>query len=1301
MTSDTTAGPLAGFPAQGLLGYLNFSEGRPDPRFQKQLNEAYALVAAAAEPWQALRSALAGELERLHQAGSAAFQDVTQADAVLRLGLGDVLSAYRAHHADLLYHHSDADLFQPFFLARACEAVLAQRGPWDETDRIVRSTLKQLNDFAGYRPVAVLEGRRRGELYDHERVRPVPLFLRGAGVGCGKYQGMLARALAVLETTPPAILGEADFDLTLLDEFAFDPRGYDFGHPADKRPNFCFGEWDPHHLDNQGRFRRYVARQVTLDALLARAQSARDIDPEEALYEAGCVLAGTVLMAAGVTGRAPQAHDSSVTLSTLVPRIARYREAFYAQLLSSVPGTHGERLRAEAKAMRQPFAAARRHLNQALAHHRALGLQQRHLALLLADMGCPPASRRQAARIAMGSVRMLTEMHILLAMGPLHIERGELDEAARQAAQVEDLLQRGIACGAVVDPWNILGLQGQFPRSGAIEDSVRDGRIEDLVRVVDRLLNLYGRLLAEGAARGNQAGRQRLTREMRRLAEWWDRFASTTVSDIPHVQGAEAFESAQHVAQALERWHERGMGSVELKFWRDQLEGFRTPKAFAYVVDALLHKQDYRAAMGLLMTWLSQAGEVPLVEREHSFHQLTLRWMLGVTGEPTPQSPAATLDLVARFFDALEANAEENWQVPRLDVLGIGEEAASTHVAEPADDDDDQFAAAYEGMTYKDSTDDDVEAEVLDIMPQKDFDLKHEAERIESRLRFLASVAGLWNLGTRAVRAAPEDRRTAGLEAATAWLAQARRNYQGLLALLDRIHGHEIPRPTTSYESIVEYDMRNMLKEHLLGVALATCLDHALAIGALQGVVDSAESGTGLFGAPWERVGLRIERALLRGDADESRSLVPEFMASFRHEPLLYTPLSHGGHPHQVLRASLAQRILRGLAQSLPRQGLLCDTYRLIRLARAMEAGQVLPGPRITEFDRIFQTGLQAITGAIADAAGREGIGPERVVEALETAVEPFLATWIDHSQTVRVATLELLQTDADWQRLRDFIRRYGRDLFTPRFLTVQNLRGIRHRGIGVWLDQLQNDPEMAQGVRLAEELGRDISKADAEGLLFVTIQTLLDNYDHVRDYHATAAQSDYGDNLYQLLDFLRLKASYDRSAWRLRPLTLVHEVLARYDGAAASLWRDQVKELTDEAAQWHLQEMARLEREHGIRLATVADRLGERFIKPMTIDRLCALVAPALKQAREQFDRDEPCPLEEELRPLADTPSGVGLDVPPWLGRLEGELHRVRDAESALGTLIEAQAPVPMLAIPFEQLADQLRTWKQIALEE
>jgi len=1305
MTDMARYGLPEGFPVQALLGYLNYSEGRPDSRFQKQLADALAhLSHDGSPPWESLRQALQAELLRLHQQGSAAFKDTAQADAVLRMALGELLTAYRLHHADLLFHQDDAELFEPFFLARACEAVLARRGPWDETDRIIRGALGQLNDFVGYRPVAILEGRSRGEPYDHERVRPVPLFLRGAGVARGKYYAVLTQALAILESTDAALLADADFDLALLDEFAFDPRGYDFGHPADKRPNYCFGEWDPHHLDNQGRFRRYVARQVTLDALLSRLQAVGDVDPQELLFEAGTVLAATVLMAAGVTGRSPQAYDSSVTFTTLVPRIARYREAFYTQLLAKVGGDHGARLRVEAGVTRQPFGAARRHLNVSLAHQRALQLQQRHLALLLAELGYPAASRRQAGRIAVASVRMLAETHALLTTGGLRAGRGELTDAARQLETVDDLLRRGIACGALVDPWNVLGFGGQFPRSPALEDSIRDYRIDELTHAIDRLFGLGARLLAEGAARGDTATAQRVTGPLQRLAEWWDHFATTTVADVPHFHGAEAVRSAGDVAQALARWHDRGMGTVELKFWRDQVEFLQTPKAFALVVEALLEKQDYKASMGLLMTWLSQSASVPLVDREHSFHQLALRWMLGAStafsSEASEDKQRAAFELVVRFSDALEANAEDYWQVPRLDVLGIGESNAEARAAD--DEDESPFQAAYEGMTYKDTTDDDVDAEVLDIMPQKDFDLEEEAKRIEGRLHFLGALAGLWSIATRALREAPPDRRGQATQAAHSWLDRARHNYRELLDLLQRIHDHEVPRPTGSFESIATYDARRVVKERLLGLSLATCLNQAMAVGALAGTVEATDAGSGLFDADWEKTGLRIERAMVQGDVGPTRTHLPQFMASFRHEPLLYTPLSHGGHPHQVLRASLAQRILRGLVHSLPRQGLLRETYQLLRLARAMEANQPpLPAPRISEFYMVFHTGLRAVAQAVVEAAARDSVPADTLVAALHEIVEPFVATWIDYSDSGHVAILELVRSAEEWKGLRSFIRRYGRDLFTPRFLTVANLRGILHRGASAWLDQMREDPDPAQAAKLFDELDHNIPKAQAERFLQVILQALLENYDHLRDYNATTAQSDYGDNLYQLFDFLRLKASYERTGWRLQPMTIVHEVLARHDGTAAALWRSQIEQTTREPAQRHLQELARLEREHGIHIATIADRLQERFVKPMAIDRLCALVGPALRQARDQVGDEQPCPLEEELRPFVEKPSGVGMDVPTWLGRLEAELHRVRDAESALGSLIESQASVPAVVVPFADLASQLRAWKQITLQE
>ncbi len=61
-------------------------------------------------------------------------------------------------------------------------------------------------------------------------------------------------------------------NLDALDELAFDPRAYDFNHPVNRRPNYHFGTWDQHLIDNKGRYRRFVIQQCTFDAVLARIE---------------------------------------------------------------------------------------------------------------------------------------------------------------------------------------------------------------------------------------------------------------------------------------------------------------------------------------------------------------------------------------------------------------------------------------------------------------------------------------------------------------------------------------------------------------------------------------------------------------------------------------------------------------------------------------------------------------------------------------------------------------------------------------------------------------------------------------------------------------------------------------------------------------------------------------------------------------------------------------------------------------------------------------------------------------------
>ncbi len=1289
-----------------ILGYLNFAEGRPDPRFQRQVSDAYAHFAAAGSatpgggtPWIDLRQALQSTLVSAKAAGKAAFAESVQAEATIGLVFDQVIPAYRKHHVDLLFHLTDADFHQPFFLARVFEAVLNQRGPWEETRRIVDGSLKQLNDYVGHRPVPTLENRRRGELYDHEQVRPIPLYLRGAGVAFGQYREIVAKAMEIAQTIDPNLLRDAHFDPAMLDELALDPRGYDFSHPADKRPNYCFGEWDPHHLDAKGFYRRFILRHITLEGLWMRVENHGDIPREELLHEAACVLVGTMLMGAGTSGSSPQTHDSTVTLANLVPKIAKNREVFYAQLISRIGGEHGQRLKKEAEVTRQPFGGVRQALNQHLGQHRALHMQRRHLALFLAELGYSESSRRQIRNIPVASVRMLTDMHVLLSTGQMLVDRGQLKQASEHLAQVEDLLKRSIACGAMLDPWNVLGFQGQYPRFQSLEDSIHDHRVDDLTYVVDAIFNLYARLLREGAAQGEFSPDADLAKNLKKLADWWDRFATTTVAEIPHVQGAEAVKSAQHVAKALAQWRERGTATADLSFWKKHLDRFHSPKAFALVVEALLEKSDFRAAMALLMTWLSHVDEVPLEDGDFSFHNLALRWMLALCPAKEKSAPTpGNTDLAIKFFDYLEVNAEEYWNIPQLDFDGLGEEEG-----ELLDDDDDEegededdeeksiFAAAYEDVTYKDSADDDNEGDVVDYQPNLNPEINEEAERIELRLKFHSTLAKLWTVATRLIRSTVGDENKIAHDALRTWLGKARDHFQSMLKFMDSLHDFELLKPSGSYDSLLEFDHQRVTKERLLGVAITTCLDQALSLSALRGAgpsdIRQSKEGPG-----WEPHILRLERALLRQQPKQARGFLPEFIKHFKAEPLLYRPLHQGGHPRPILRASIAQTILRGLVANLPRQGLLRETLTLLQLARTMEAKQDLPGPRVTEFDRLFQVGLSAVVEAVVDAAQHDNADPETLGATLETIVEPFIEVWVEHCETLRVSTLDAITSDKDWDRLVKFIHDYGHDLFTAKFMALGNLRGILHRGVGAYFDYLKEESDPLKPIKLIEELEVDIRKDEAEQIMQFVLQVIIENYEHYRDYTSTTTQSDYGENLFQLFDFLRLKADYDRDAWRMKPIVMVHEVLARRHGPAAALWRSQVEELTRDNAAEFLDDLAELQKEHGMRMATIMDRLEERFVRPMALDRLCALVEPAMEEAKNFLDTDKPCPLEEELEPFAARPSGVGLDMPPWIQRLEDELERVKTSKTALANLAENLFQVPKATLTFADLADQFK---------
>jgi hypothetical protein len=1285
---------LDGNLAQTLLGYLNFSDGRPDARWQKALNEAYIQLAVGPTPWKELLAQLRRILGDLQSGGSAAFRDIHQAAGVLDC-CAEVLPAYRAYHADLLAHLDEADLFGPFFLARVLEAILQLRHQLEELPSVA-AVITRINDFVGHRPVALLETRPQGEPYDHERHRPLPLYLRGPGTAHSRYRAVLDQTLDILRNTDPALLSEACLHLDSLEEIALDLRAYDHGHPVNRRPNYVFGEYDPHQIDNKGRYTRYVIRKVTLDALMERVEGDTPSDPGERLLEGAAVLAGTILMATGVCGWGPGAHDSTSTLATLLPRIARYRDAFYEQLIRRLTGKHADRLRQEKEATRQAFGAARQHLNAYLARHRATQLQQRFLALLFAEMGYPRASQSEANRIQAVSVRLLSRLLGEIASGLTECELGRFRQAAERLPRIEELLHRGIHCGALADPWNILGFQGLFPLSPAREDAIRDSRLEELLTVVEQIFSYYARLMSESAAVGQRELVEQLGSSMEKLANWWDRFATFEVSDLRRVHGGEAVQSARSVAAALAGWRERGEATQDLAFWRDRLSDFRSPRAFALVVEALLARNAHRAALGLLASWLGNVAQVPLEDGSHSFHNLALRWMLTLTrpGVRLADSESRAIrELVGRFFDYLEANAEDYWEVPSLE--------SKRSVDEDNDDSEDTFGAAYEGMIYRDSTDS-KEGAVSDGAPRDHFDLEEQHEQLEQRLRFLSTLARLWQIAVRFVGGGEES-------PAGDWLVIARRNWQRLLELLDALQDHVVPEPTGDHDSLIEFDRRRVIKEQLIYATIGTSLDTALAIGSLRGALGLERGSHDPDAPPWEQDAIRLERALFAGDADGARRQLTSFVGNFRNESLLFTPLSQGqesGQPRAILRVRIAQSVLRALLSSLPRLGLLRETYELLRTARQMEQSQPKHGRGITEFNHFFQAAYQAVIENVVRSSlewPADQASDDRVVELLERLTSPFLSLWIEHSQTLQLSVLENVHTEAEWRALSNFVQRYGRDLFHVRFMTLGNLRGILHRGVSSYLDYLRDNPDPLRPIRLIEELDGAIDRETAVRWLQLVLQAVIENYEEYKDYNTTTTQSDYGENLHVLLDFLRLKAQYERHAWQFRPLIMGHEVLARHGrGSTALRWEESLVQITRDLANQHLEKLARLERQHGVRLNTIADRLKERFVKQLRLDRLCALIEPCLQQARERSEEEERPAfgrLLSELRAYATTPTGVGLDVPAWLRRLEAEVHRVQASHTAVAVLAENFFRVPQRTMSLEEVQRLLRDWERPAL--
>lgn len=1410
-----------------VLGYLNFSNGNSDAKFQKNLNDVFGTLP---EPRRlaGLRAELELAIPQLRET-LPAFSETGQAEAVIALVADVCLPAYREFHADLLFHLDDSHFEQPFFLARLFEAVLAQGGPWDETDRIVDGVLGTLNDFIGVRPVAVLDNDQKMQPYEHEYFRPVPLFLRDAGVAAGPYQELIQRTLDFFADVPEELQRDAYFDLSMMAELSMDVRAYDHLHPVNKRTNYMFGEWDPHTINTKGFYERFVLRKIILDALLSWIDSYDTVPMEERLHDAAAVLCGTMLMASSISGSGPGMHDSTISLTTLLPLIARQRDRFYAYLLDEAKGKRRDRLQEEAEKTQQPFGHVRKHLNVELSAYGAKQVHCRFLSQLFARMGSAEASQSQAVKIPSPAARFESEIGWRLTATLQHIGRGEIAESALLLQTIGELLDEGIGCGALADPWNVLAFQGQFPLFHTRDDSIPDQRIELLLDFMDQYFAVYSRAMSEAAAYGDAQLTDQLSEQFQQRAEWWDRFATSVVVDLPQVMGVEMWTSACAVADALKKWQQAGEAAGDISFWREHVEAFHSPAAYGRVVNTLLDKGDHIAAMGLLMQWLSEADDMGLEAGEYSFNMLIVRWAQHVADHSClPKlSPQMAWSAMQRLFDYLEANAGELWSVPQLHSDGGMDDASPPREMPSSDElldaglmdndspennlgtdefDDEEsnlFSAAYDDVVFHDSADDGNVGDTADegFRPQTT-EIEIIARQIEVRLGFLKTMGILWEITAKYLLAnspnsGPIDLGTVDAETVNTgrvktkasspksdappvvdktivigWLDRLQILERELGGLLLTVSEFSISLPSGNFESNYEYDVQLQAKyslQYRIVDTILTCRKAGWWLHACFPTPHSSDGSQSEKSASASRSIAEFFAFVFRQDIVQIRRMLPNFLRWLAKKPLLYVPLESNGDPKRYLAIRTMQTMLRLLVDEVARLGLLDEVLQLLKTAHRMERTQRPSGVATTEFDQLFKIALKSSLSCIARSAAHRSniirpsvtseipprsprqrtsrnsslryssqqrhrfssaatnnfsqprspatgagavrrspstvpttvpimrkIDDETLIDNAHFLIDNYQRLWKTYSRSIRLSPVEALEQKELWEQVQRFTNEFGDDFFQTPMLMVSNIRSILQMGVSTFLEYLEKENDPLQPNRLISAIeDGDIELETASYYLEIIYECVLDKLERFIEYNTTTTQSDYGHLLYCLLDFLRVEAEYDRTAWVLKPYRFVHEALTESGrGVAALMWESVLRDQSQKKAKQYQRKLQKLEKQYGVRIPSLADHIDEQFVKPLSVNRMVALIAPSLIELQQATGSTPAFSLlRAEIQRYLETTSGSAIEVPVWLIQLDREAQRAEQQTMiASDETLNSFAARPPIALRPEQLEHRLK---------
>ena len=111
------------------------------------------------------------------------------------------------------------------------------------------------------------------------------------------------------------------------------------------------------------------------------------------------------------------------------------------------------------------------------------------------------------------------------------------------------------------------------------------------------------------------------------------------------------------------------------------------------------------------------------------------------------------------------------------------------------------------------------------------------------------------------------------------------------------------------------------------------------------------------------------------------------------------------------------------------------------------------------------------------------------------------------------------------------------------------------------------------------------------------------------------------------------------------------------------------------------------------MRLPSVAEHLAERFVRPLEVDRLCALLRPAIDDLRRGRSSTAAPAIGGADRPIHGRTAGHGYELPGWLNALEQELDRIEyDEDDAGDATFDPHVRIPQARLSRDEFQRQLR---------